>query len=198
MQSVAFSTKEACLAGVEDFQRSAVNDANFIRVLARDRTHFFALNSDSNHLIAVSQSYPTAAMMELDIVAVQTGTPTALIAESCGARVPNLHTEHDGLRTPKWRGDHAETETSPKRPPKPNSFAETQLPLEETKMQDFDLYLNPKRPTLGLYVKAGAELPGLADAAEWQHEGTVDASELPSDVLAGVEANGHAFQELGD
>ncbi len=65
-------------------------------------------------------------------------------------------------------------------------------------MQEFDLYLNPKRPTLGLYVKAGAELPGLADGAEWQHEGTVDASELPPEVLTGVDANGHAFQELGD
>ena len=124
MQSVAFSTKEACLAGVEDFQRSAVNDANFIRVLARDRTHFFALNSDSNHLIAVSQSYPTAAMMELDIVLVQTGTPTAPIAESCGVRVPNLHTEHDGLRAPKWRGGDAETKTSPMRPLRPHSLPE--------------------------------------------------------------------------
>jgi hypothetical protein len=64
-------------------------------------------------------------------------------------------------------------------------------------MQEYDLYLNPKRPTLGLYVKAGAELPGLADKTEWQREGTLDSTELPADVLAGVDANGHAFQELG-
>jgi hypothetical protein len=64
-------------------------------------------------------------------------------------------------------------------------------------MQQYDLYLNPKRPTLGLYVRAGAGVPDLADASEWQREGTVDASELPADVLAGVNADGHAFQELG-
>ena len=68
---------------------------------------------------------------------------------------------------------------------------------QETTMQAYDLYLNPKRPTLGLYVKAGAALPGLADKADWQREGTVDASELPPGVAAGVDANGHAFQELG-
>lgn len=65
-------------------------------------------------------------------------------------------------------------------------------------MQEYDLYLNPQRPTLGLYVKAGTELPDLADKAEWQHEGTVDSSELPPGVMAGVNINGHAFQELGD
>lgn len=64
-------------------------------------------------------------------------------------------------------------------------------------MREFDLYLNSKRPTLGLYVKAGAELPGLADKVEWRREGTVDDSELPPEVLAGIDANGHAFQELG-
>jgi len=64
-------------------------------------------------------------------------------------------------------------------------------------MQAYDLYLNPKRPTLGLYVKAGAELPALTDKTDWQHEGTVDSTELPAGILAGIDANGHAFQELG-
>ncbi len=65
-------------------------------------------------------------------------------------------------------------------------------------MPEYDLYLNPRRPTLGLYVKMGTELPGLADRADWQHEGALDSSDLPPDVLKGVEANGHAFQELGN
>lgn len=64
-------------------------------------------------------------------------------------------------------------------------------------MQEFDLYINPRRPTLGLYVRKGAGLPDLVDAKEWQLEGHVWANELPSSILQGLEANGHAFQELG-
>jgi hypothetical protein len=64
-------------------------------------------------------------------------------------------------------------------------------------MDEFDLYINPKKPTLGLYVRKGAGLPDLADASQWQLEGHVWANELPSAILQGLEANGHAFQELG-
>jgi hypothetical protein len=71
-------------------------------------------------------------------------------------------------------------------------------PTKEPAMQQYDLYLNPKRPNLGLYVRKGMAVPDLADASDWQREGTMDATEVPPDVLAGVNANGHAFQELGD
>ncbi|QEZ43121.1 hypothetical protein [Cupriavidus oxalaticus] len=64
-------------------------------------------------------------------------------------------------------------------------------------MQQFDFYINPKRPTLGLYVRKGAGLPDLADASQWQLEGHVWENELAPDILKGLEANGHAFQELG-
>jgi hypothetical protein len=64
-------------------------------------------------------------------------------------------------------------------------------------MQEFDFYINPAKPTLGLYVRKGAGLPDLADARQWQLEGHVWANELPPSVLQGLEANGHAFQELG-
>ena len=64
-------------------------------------------------------------------------------------------------------------------------------------MDEFDLYINPDKPTLGLYVKKGAGLPDLADPGQWQLEGHVWSSELPPAVLQGLEANGHAFQELG-
>ncbi|RDS86182.1 hypothetical protein [Dyella psychrodurans] len=65
-------------------------------------------------------------------------------------------------------------------------------------MQAFDLYINPARPTLGLYVRQGVGLPDLVDAKQWQLEGHVWANELQPATLKGLEANGHAFQELGD
>ncbi len=64
-------------------------------------------------------------------------------------------------------------------------------------MQEFDFYINLKKPTLGLYVRKGAGLPDLSDADQWRLEGSVVQSELPPGLLKGLEANGHAFQELG-
>ncbi|WP_144141398.1 hypothetical protein [Paraburkholderia sp. BCC1884] len=64
-------------------------------------------------------------------------------------------------------------------------------------MQEFDFYLNLKKPTLGLYVRNGAGLPDLADKADWQFDGHVWQSELNAELLKGLEANGHVFQELG-
>lgn len=64
-------------------------------------------------------------------------------------------------------------------------------------MQSFDFYINPARPTLGLYVRHGAGLPDLLDASQWQLEGQVWANELQPATLQGLQANGHAFQELG-
>ncbi|MDQ0086485.1 hypothetical protein J2W35_006867 [Variovorax boronicumulans] len=64
-------------------------------------------------------------------------------------------------------------------------------------MQEFDFYINPKKPTLGLYVRKGSGLPDLVDANQWQLEGQVWENELTPAILKGLEANGHAFQELG-
>jgi hypothetical protein len=64
-------------------------------------------------------------------------------------------------------------------------------------MREFDFYLNPKRPVLGLYVLKGAGLPDLIDATQWQLEGHMGENELSPPILKGLEANGHAFQELG-
>lgn len=64
-------------------------------------------------------------------------------------------------------------------------------------MQEFDFYINLKKPTLGLYVRKGAGLPDLADTSDWQFEGHEWESELTPVLLKELEANGHAFQELG-
>ena len=64
-------------------------------------------------------------------------------------------------------------------------------------MQEYDLYVNPQKPTLGLYVLAGAGLPDLADREQWVFDGTWAEGELPKDVVQSIEAKGHAFRELG-
>jgi hypothetical protein len=64
---------------------------------------------------------------------------------------------------------------------------------------EFDFYINLDKPTLGLYVRKGAGLPDLSadEAKQWRFEGHVWQSELSADLLKELEANGHAFQELG-
>lgn len=63
-------------------------------------------------------------------------------------------------------------------------------------MDEYDLYLNVKKPAIGLYVRKGAGLPDLADKADWLLDGTVARDLLPPSILAGVAATGHAFRDM--
>jgi hypothetical protein len=60
-------------------------------------------------------------------------------------------------------------------------------------MQEYDLYINVKKPAVGLYVRAGAGLTDFADPKEWVFDGTATQDLLPPGVVEGVEADGHAF-----
>ena len=63
-------------------------------------------------------------------------------------------------------------------------------------MQDYDLYMNPKKPRVGLYVRKGAGLPDLADQKEWMFDGTSTQAALPPDLVKRIEADGHAFRDM--
>jgi hypothetical protein len=63
-------------------------------------------------------------------------------------------------------------------------------------MQEYDLYLNPQKPAVGLYVHRGAGLPDLADAKEWVFDGTAAQAELPADLVKRIETSGHAFRDM--
>ena len=63
-------------------------------------------------------------------------------------------------------------------------------------MENYDLYLNPQKASIGLYVRSGAGLPDIADAKDWIFDGTVEKDSLPSEVVKAVETNGHAFRDM--
>jgi len=63
-------------------------------------------------------------------------------------------------------------------------------------MEEYDLYLNRKKPSIGLYVRKGANLPDLADKEDWIFDGSAAQDLLPPDVVKGVKANGHAFRNM--
>jgi hypothetical protein len=66
----------------------------------------------------------------------------------------------------------------------------------DASMQEYDLYINPKKPSIGLYVRKGAGLPDLADASEWLYDGSANDVDLPPDLVRDIETTGHAFREL--
>jgi hypothetical protein len=65
-------------------------------------------------------------------------------------------------------------------------------------MDYYDLYINAKKPAIGLYVPQGAGLPDLAqkDKADWVFDGTAAGLEVPSSVIEGVAKDGHAFRNM--
>jgi hypothetical protein len=67
---------------------------------------------------------------------------------------------------------------------------------EVVSMPEYDLYINVKKPAIGLYVRKGASLPDLADKADWVFDGTAAQDLLPPSVVKGVEADGHAFRDM--
>jgi len=63
-------------------------------------------------------------------------------------------------------------------------------------MPEYDLYINPQKPSIGLYVRKGAGLPDLVDPKEWVFDGTAGRTGLPSDLIKNIETNGHAFRDM--
>lgn len=64
-------------------------------------------------------------------------------------------------------------------------------------MEEYDLYINAKKPAVGRYVRKGAGLADLADEDDWVFDGTVAQDLLPSGVVEGLTADGHAFRDMG-
>lgn len=63
-------------------------------------------------------------------------------------------------------------------------------------MEEYDLYINAKKPAIGLYVRKGAGLPDLADKSDWVFDGSATRDLLPQSVVDGVKADGHAFRDM--
>lgn len=63
-------------------------------------------------------------------------------------------------------------------------------------MQECDLYINPQKPRVGLYVRRGAGLPDLTDPNKWVFDGTAARGELPPDLVKRIETNGHALRDM--
>ncbi|KTT61025.1 hypothetical protein [Sphingomonas endophytica] len=61
---------------------------------------------------------------------------------------------------------------------------------------DYDLYINPKKASVGLYVRKGAGLPDLGEAKDWVFDGSFGQANLPAQLGKEIEAKGHAFRDM--
>ncbi len=63
-------------------------------------------------------------------------------------------------------------------------------------MEEYDVYINVKKPRIGLVVRKGAGLPDLADHADWAFDGRTFQDLLAPSVVEGVDTFGHAFRDM--
>lgn len=63
-------------------------------------------------------------------------------------------------------------------------------------MEEFDLYINAKKPAVGLYVKKGGSLPDLADKNDWLFANVAFQGNLPPNIVQEINENGHAFRDM--
>jgi hypothetical protein len=56
-----------------------------------------------------------------------------------------------------------------------------------SRLQEYDLYLNPQKPAVGLYARKGAGLPELADPKKWVLDGAGAQGELPPGLVRSIE-----------
>lgn len=62
----------------------------------------------------------------------------------------------------------------------------------------YDVYWDPKKPDVTLYVPHGKGLPDVADTGDWSLDRTVYASEVPTDLAERIDTEGHAFRSASD
>jgi hypothetical protein len=63
-------------------------------------------------------------------------------------------------------------------------------------LEEFDLYINAKKPAVGLYVRKGVGLPDLADKNDWLFANVAFEGDLPQNIVQEINKNGHAFRDM--
>lgn len=81
LRSEGYTTKQGCLDGIASVKINAPDDDRYQRLRSKDNKHYFNLTANNNRIIGTSETYETAAGMEIGIAAVKKEAPCALIVE---------------------------------------------------------------------------------------------------------------------
>lgn len=77
LTSEGYTTKAACLNGVESVKKNSQEDARFERNVAKNGKFYFNLKASNGQVIGNSQMYETEASRENGIKSVQANAPDA-------------------------------------------------------------------------------------------------------------------------
>lgn len=81
LTSEAYTTKAACLNGIESVKTNASSDERYRRTSAPDGSFRFALDAANGQAIGSSKYYESEAARDEGIEAVKTGAPDAVVED---------------------------------------------------------------------------------------------------------------------
>ncbi|HLT72041.1 MAG TPA: YegP family protein [Cyclobacteriaceae bacterium] len=82
LTSEGYSSKAACLNGVESVKKNALDDARYERKTTTSGKHHFNLTSTNGQVVGSSQTYESQSGMETGIASVKTNAPDAQVEEA--------------------------------------------------------------------------------------------------------------------
>lgn len=81
LSSEGYSTKAACMNGIESVKKNAADNARYERKTSTNGKSFFNLKSTNGQVIGSSQMYENNAGMENGIASVKSNAPSAVVEE---------------------------------------------------------------------------------------------------------------------
>ena len=84
LTSEGYTTKAACLNGVESVKKNSQNDVRFDRLTAKNGKPYFNLKATNGQIIGTSEMYESEAARNNGIDSVRRNAPDANIVEELG------------------------------------------------------------------------------------------------------------------
>lgn len=81
LSSEQYTTRSACLNGVESVKKNAPEDERYKRLEAKDGRYYFNLRAGNHEIIGTSQMYKDKSGMENGIESVKNHAPGAVVVD---------------------------------------------------------------------------------------------------------------------
>jgi len=81
LRSEGYTSKAACINGIDSVKTNAVNDIRYEKKTAKDNSHYFNLKSGNGQVIGTSEMYQTTSGRDNGIESVKKNAPAAEIEE---------------------------------------------------------------------------------------------------------------------
>lgn len=83
LSSELYTTKAACLAGIDSVRKNAAQEARFERRVAKDGSNYFVLLAANHQVLGRSEMYPSLGAVGRGIASVMQNAPNAQLKDLC-------------------------------------------------------------------------------------------------------------------